>query len=68
VSIRFPSLCSIEKRPSLGPDLPPGRAPRGAAVRDAAANAADAGINPIGEIPTVVFDDARILSESGAIL
>jgi glutathione S-transferase len=25
-------------------------------------------INPIGEIPTVVFDDARILSESGAIL
>ena len=40
VSIRFPSLCSIEKRPSLGPDLPPGRAPRGAAVRDAAANAA----------------------------
>src|SRR6202012_4591370 len=25
-------------------------------------------INPIGKIPTVVFDDGRILSESGAIL
>jgi hypothetical protein len=28
------------KRPSLRPDLPPGRAPRAAAVKDAAANAA----------------------------
>src|SRR5947207_11470598 len=28
------------KRPSLHPDLPPGRAPRAAAVKDAAANAA----------------------------
>ena len=25
-------------------------------------------INPIGKIPTVVFDDGRVLSESGAIL
>src|ERR1700733_6859563 len=25
-------------------------------------------INPIGKIPTVVFDDGRMLSESGAIL
>ena len=25
-------------------------------------------INPIGKVPTVVFDDGRILSESGAIL
>lgn len=26
------------------------------------------GINPIGKIPTLVFDDGRMLSESGAIL
>ena len=25
-------------------------------------------INPIGKIPTLVFDDGRVLSESGAIL
>jgi glutathione S-transferase len=25
-------------------------------------------INPIGKVPTVVFDDGRMLSESGAIL
>jgi len=25
-------------------------------------------INPIGKIPTIVFDDGRMLSESGAIL
>src|SRR4029077_8583268 len=37
---RAASLCSIGKRPSLRPDLPSGRAPRAAAVKDAAANAA----------------------------
>ena len=37
MSIRLPSLCSIEKRPSLHPDLPSGRAPRAVAVKDAAA-------------------------------
>jgi glutathione S-transferase len=25
-------------------------------------------INPIGKMPTIVFDDGRMLSESGAIL
>jgi glutathione S-transferase len=25
-------------------------------------------INPIGKVPTIVFDDGRMLSESGAIL
>ena len=34
------SLCSIGIRPSLRPDLPSGRAPRAAAVKDAAATAA----------------------------
>jgi hypothetical protein len=38
--IKAASLCSIEKRPSLRPDLPSGRAPRAAAVKDVAANAA----------------------------
>jgi glutathione S-transferase len=32
------------------------------------ATAAFRAINPIGKIPTVVFDDGRMLSESGAIL
>ena len=36
---RAASLCSIGKRPSLRPDLPSGRAPRAAAVKDAAAKA-----------------------------
>src|SRR5712671_5565626 len=37
---RLPSLCSIERRHPFVPTLPPGRAPRAAAVKDAAANAA----------------------------
>ena len=32
------------------------------------ATAAFRAINPIGKIPTLVFDDGRVLSESGAIL
>src|SRR3984957_9873204 len=32
------------------------------------ATAAFRAINPIGKIPTVLFDDGRMLSESGAIL
>jgi hypothetical protein len=39
VSIHFPSLCSIENDHPLV-DLPPGKAPGAAAVKDAAANAA----------------------------
>jgi len=39
VSIRVPSPCSIENDQSLRPDLPPGRASRAAAVKDATANA-----------------------------
>ncbi len=40
MSLPLSSLCSIETDPSLRPDLPIGRAPRAAAVKDAAGNAA----------------------------
>ena len=40
MNIRLPSLCSIENDHPFAPTMPPGRAPRATAVKDAAANAA----------------------------
>ncbi len=40
VQVQSSILLFDRKRPSLRPDLPSGRAPRAAAVKDAAANAA----------------------------
>ena len=37
-------------------------------LADDTARPAFRAINPIGKVPTVVFDDGRMLSESGAIL
>jgi glutathione S-transferase len=37
-------------------------------LTDDTARPAFRAINPIGKVPTVVFDDGRMLSESGAIL
>ena len=42
IQVKGKSLCSIGIGPSLRPDLPSGRAPRAAAVKDAAASAAAA--------------------------